>query len=279
MASPGSYGSSPPASPSLASPSPSSKSHVPLFLLLHTCWICMSCDQCASLRPFPLKPSCWGGVLFPHCYPCYMQCSKIRRRDGAVCSTLTAERSLEAALRNLKMCLAIPLPSMTGKHFSWPILALHFSRSLFSICLTVFVSHGQTLDEALCFTNWALDVLVAPCHHMSSRCLDFVHIVLGVDVSLSYIYLAFSAGLWYLPWTGECKCGRNPSGGNWHLLALILGYMSGQVTYMVFEAISTWRSHFNDLLVNRRWTFVGLRKCVWSCDLKLQRIWWMACRE
>ena len=50
MASPGSYGSSPPASPSLASPSPSSKY---MFLFLHTCWICMSCDQCALWRSFP----------------------------------------------------------------------------------------------------------------------------------------------------------------------------------------------------------------------------------
>ena len=49
MASPGSYGSSPPASPSLASPSPSSKYN---FLLLHTWWICMSCDQRALLRSF-----------------------------------------------------------------------------------------------------------------------------------------------------------------------------------------------------------------------------------
>lgn len=46
----------------------------------------------------------------------YMQCSRIRRRDGAVCSILTAERSLEAALLNLKMRLAILQLSMTGKH-------------------------------------------------------------------------------------------------------------------------------------------------------------------
>lgn len=124
-----------------------------------------------SLETILLRCGTLSSLLF-----LYMQCSKIRRRDGAVCSTLTAERSLEAALRNLKMCLAIPLPSMTGKHFSWPILALHFSRSLFSICLIVFVRHRR---KALSFTNWALDVLIAPYHHVSSRCLDFVHIVVG----------------------------------------------------------------------------------------------------
>lgn len=36
---------------------------------------------------------------------------------------------------------------------------------------------------------------------------------------------------------------------------------------MVFEAISTSRSHFNDLLVNRQWAFVGLRSVILRLEI------------
>ena len=133
----------------------------------------------------------------------------------------------------------------------------------------MFVWHGQKLDAALSFSRLGyrcLDCTLSPHFLKISACLVmvFLHIVVGFTCLWVHNFFAHSAGLWYLPWTGEYKCGTNPSRGNWHLLALILGYTSGQVTYMVFEAISTRRSHFNDLLVNRRWTFVGLRSV---CDL------------